>query len=553
MKILKLIAIILLILTTVGAVSLDLLALAVGNGSLGSSFQQKVDLTVDSQKQIAYKLYQQSCATPILIDDFAKGMSPANANDCNNKPNPGGIDFIGHNGDEMYLLSHQNWDLRVLYATYYLLERGFDGPEAYSLRMDCSAPGFEPRPKMTLGVHYERDISGQVPTISFINSIENPVPNRQTQYIQSEPNGQYSPEGSQSFNTSNSISPHAYGQALDVYTYGCTTVYDRLDSDESAAKWACGKTGPVDPASPVAQHSYFYPIRNIPIEIEYADSVPATFSSTPDNPDKPVDPHLPYKLDPRPGLTSCSGTPAPITVQDTCYPFVDPIKITYTNRGCIAQNQPSVNNKYYGSKFFYGLDVPLPEYLTGQESRVQPFQFKSAVFIPGGDECTCISEPVGSSVPETEAADYQSKIGPIDFTNPKTLLTIPPEQQKGLSDDDLKTYLQSQAEASRKIVLEASMLFSIRQNDSNKFAQAEEYFKNLIRMNPAPTKQMLMNQIASPTIGLYKPFPDGYNQIAKLLYGSNKSNGEYDATLVTGHERGMGYNSTDKDRIHLGF
>lgn len=543
-----------------GAITFDLISLAVGNGSLGSSFEQKTNLTLDPQKKIAYKIYKQSCKNANLkIDDFAKGINLNQATECNDHPLVSGIKFVGGNGNEMYLLSRNYWDVRVLYATYYLLQRGFDGPDPYSLRMDCSAPGFEARPKMTLGVHYiiKKGISAPNDTLNMINSIQDPQPNRKNQYIVNGTNN-FTPEGSLNQSKANGISPHAYGQALDVYTFGCTSVYDRLDSDESAAKWACGKTGPVDPASPVGNHSYFYPIKNMPIEIEYADDkyqFSNTFSA-PDSSSKP-DPHKPYRLDPKPDLTSCSGTPAPIVVQDTCYPFIDPKVITYSNKGCIAQNQPSFDNKYYGSKFFYGLDVPLPAYLGGAESRVQPFQFSQAVFIPDESMCNCISTPVDNSVPETEAADYQRKTGPLNFVNPNMPLTIPPSQGKGLNDDELKTYLQSQAEASRKIVLESSMLFSLRQNN-NKYPEAEKYFRELLGNDASllPKKQMLMNQIVTSKAGKYilnDPLHKGYDALAKLLYGNKGSANGYDFGSVVGHQRGIGYNSTETDRVHLGF
>jgi hypothetical protein len=543
-KALKTLAIIIVSLLGLTALALNLVSFLVGNGSLGSSVQERATLTDQGQREVAYEIYKQSCSGTLLsVDDFTKGMTVDQAEDCNAHPNPSGIKFVGGNGNEMYLLSHYYWDIRVLYATYYLLERGFDGPEQYSLKMDCSPPGFNSKTKMTLGVHYGMK-NGQV--INFINSIQDPTPNRQFQYLVGT--GSYIPEGSARYNNSPSLSPHAFGQALDIYQYGCTSVYVRLDSEESASRWACGSS-PAN-GSIINDHSYFYPIKNIPIEMGFINSSFGNFSTNPEN--QEPDPKQPYLLSPRPDLIGCNGGSVVLTVPNTCNPPIPPeIPITYSNAGCIAQNQPNNPNTYYRSNYFYNSLMP-GFHSSGQTSRVQPFQFTTAIKLPNPDNCTCTSTPVANSVPQSEKVFYQTKTGPITLTDPDLVLTIPPEQKKTLNDDSLKRYLTSQAEASRKIILEASMLFSIRENSTTDYQEAETLFKNLIGLSQSDIKQMKMNQIVSPTMGNYR-YSAAYLNFAELLYGVKNAQNSYNADLINGHKPGLGYNSSDKDRIHLGF
>lgn len=542
MKTIKIILIILIALGGLLSGSLYLLSLGTGNGGLGSSYPQYTNLTLNKdERDIGYEIYKESCAKPVSQTDFTRGLTEEQAKDCNSKPNGGGISFVGENGNEMYLLSHNRWDRRVLYAAYYLLQRGFTGPDKYSLRMDCSAPGFEAKPKMTLGVHYGRK-GGTV--ISYIKSIANPEPNLDVQYVSSG-SEKYSPEGTESQNNSNAISPHAYGQGLDVYSYGCTSTYVRLDSDESAAKWACGYT---KAANTVYYHTYFYPIINIKNEIGYSSST-NEISSNPENgfPDAKE----PYRLSPKPDLRSCSSGPVQLMVNNTCNPAIPSmIPITYSNAGCIAQNQPNLPQSYYKSSYFYG-SPKTGFYSEGNTSRVQAFQYPSATWIPSSDQCSCIGTSVPQNVPDGVQSYYSPKAGPLTFLNANLGLTIPPEQKKGLSEDGLKSYIQNQAEEARKIVIEAAMVFSLAKKDGS-YKQANEYFENLVSNGKLPDSEMTINQISAPTGGSFT-FPAGYNPIALLIYGANKSGTDYDPNETAGRRRGLGYNATDMDRVHLGF
>jgi len=544
MKTIKIILTIFIILGGLFSGSLYLLSLGTGNGGLGSSYPQYTNLSLNKdERDIAYEIYKESCTKPVSSADFAKGLTEDQAKDCNNKPNEGGISFIGENGNEMHLLSHNRWDRRTLYATYYLLRRGFTGPDKYSLRMDCSAPGFKAKPKMTLGVHYGRK-GGDV--ISYIKSIDNPEPNLEVQYVSSG-SEKYSAEGTESQNNSNAISPHAYGQGLDIYSYGCTSTYVRLDSDAKAAKWACGYT---KEANTVYYHSYFYPIVNIKNEIGYSASTDGISSNVENGfPDA----QEPYRLNPKPDLKSCSGGSVTRTVNNTCNPAIPPmIPITYNNAGCIAQNQPNLPQNYYKSSYFYGYGSPKAGFWSeGNTSRVQPFQYPDATWLRTPDQCSCIGTPVPQGVPDSERGYYSPKTGPLTFLNSSLELTIPPEQKRGLSEDGLKSYVQNQADEARKIVLETAMVFSLAKKDGS-YKQANEYFQNLVAADKLPSSEMTINQISAPTGGSFS-FPVGYNPIALLIYGANKNGTDYDPNETTGRRRGLGYNATDIDRVHLGF
>lgn len=541
MKTIKVVLLVAVIITGIFSGSLYLLSLGVGSGGLGSSYPQRTSLQSNKDEaEIAYKLYQQSCASPATSDQFQKGLSKNQADDCNKSPNTGGISFVGGNGNEMYLLSHDAWDTRVLYATYYLLQRGFDGNEKYSLKMDCSAPGFEKRPKMTLGVHYGL-VNGQAK--SFIKTIDNPSPNLDLQYVSSG-SEKFSPEGSLNNNTANAISPHAYGQALDVYSYGCASVYVRLDSSPEASKWACGYSKAGDT---VNEHSYFYPIKNIPLEIGFASNVFTSFSSKPDTNNQP-DAYKRYLLDPLPDLVGCSGSDVVKIVDNTCNPPIPPkIPISYKNAGCIAQNQP----QGYKSGFVYS--SPQGGFSSnGKTSRIQPFQFLFSFRQPTPDGCTCTpSSGVPGTYPESDQAYYQGKTGPLTFVDPNLALSVPVEQKKGLSDDGLKSYLSEQSLVSKKMIIESAMLFSVVKKGTT-YQQALDNFNGLVGSSHLPETELTINQISAPNNG-NQALPSGYNPFAKLLYGANKNGADYDPAQTTGRSRGLGYNSTDKDRIHLGF
>jgi hypothetical protein len=543
-KVAKTIAIILVSLLGLLALGLNLMAFLVGNGSLGSSVQEKAVLIEQSQKEVAHEIYKQSCKGNLTIDEFAQGkMTLADANTCNGDPYPNGIRFIGGNGNEMYLLSHYNWDVRVLYATYYLLQRGFDGPEQYSMRMDCSPPGFKAKPKMTLGVHYKLQGNSFV---SYIQSIQNPQPNMNQEYLPSIRN----PEGTEKYNIVPALSPHAFGQALDVYQYGCTSVYVRLDSQETADRWACGYSQST--GTTVHKHSYIFPIKNIPIEISYINSN-SSISTRPENgwPDA----HERYLLSPKPGLDACNkGSIVSVTVGNVCSPPNSPI-ITYQNAGCIAQNQPDNGSSYYNSRYYY--NGPRPGYYS-DESRVQPFQFMPAAKIHNPwDSCRCVSAGVGNDIPQSEQPFYQNKLTPFTFLNPILNPTIPAPQQKNLDNGQVRTYVTSQAERSRKIILEAAMLFSVREQNDAALQEADTLFKNLVGVSRSDIKKMEMNQIVSPNTGNYQ-YPPSYLDFARILFLDKKTPAAYRADLLSGHKNGLGYystdnNSTDNDRIHLGF
>lgn len=542
MRTLKVVLTVLVILSGLVSGSVYLLSLGAGNGGLGSSYPQYTNLvTSDDEGDIAYKIYKESCAKPVSSADFIKGLTEEQAKDCNSNPNEGGISFVGENGNEMYLLSHNRWDRRVLYATYYLLQRGFTGPDKYSLRMDCSAPGFKVKPKMTLGVHYGRK-DGDV--ISYIKSITNPEPNLDVQYVSSGPE-RYSPEGTESQNNSNAISPHAYGQALDIYSYGCTTVYLRLDSSSEAARWACGLTKANDT---VYYHSYFYPVANIQNEIAYSSSTKG-ISSKPEN-DLP-EAKNPYRLNPKPEIGSCNSGPVTLMVNNTCNPATPPmIPVTYENGGCVAHNQPNFPQKYYKSSYFYGSEKP-GFWSDGKTSRVQPFQYTDATWLPNSDGCSCAGTPVPQNVPDSEKSYFAPKSGPLSFLNADLALTIPPEQRKGLDEEGIGSYVKSQAEAARKIALETAMIFSLAKK-GGVYDKANEYFVNLISGDKLPRSEMTVNQISAPTDGGFS-LPKEYNPISLLIYGGNKSSSEYDPGETIGRRRGLGYNATDMDRVHFGF
>lgn len=544
MRLAKIVLVIAIVIGGLISSALYLLSLGVGNGGLGSSYPQLTNLKKSKdQSKIAYKIYSESCGAPVLEEEFVTGLNLDQVAECNGNPKVGGISFVGGNGNEMYLLSHDKWDQRVLLSTYYLLQRGFDGPEKYSLRMDCSAPGFEKRPKMTIGVHYGKKDGG---VISYIKSLDSPEPNLDVQYVSGSTNA-YSPEGSIANNTSNSISPHAYGQALDVYTYGCTSLYVRLDSEESAAKWACGYTGP---ANTVYQHSYIYPIKNIANEINFTSSVFDSLSLDPDNGTKP-EAYKSYKLNPQPSLASCEGGNITATVPNTCNPAIPPaVTISYKNKGCIAINQPNYEQSYYKSSYFYGGSNG-GYWSEGNMSRLQPFQFLQATFLPTTDRCTCQGSSIGSSIAQSEQDAYATKTGPLDFLSPTLSFTVPNERQEGLDNEGLKAYLRTQADAARKIVVESMMLFSLASTNS-KYDQANEYFVNLVGQDYLPSSETTVNQILSPSGGSFS-FPAGYNLFAKLIYGANTNATDYDPTQNVGRKRGLGYNSTDTDRVHLGF
>lgn len=581
MKKIKTILIVLVALSGITASMIYLLSLGVGNGGLGSSYPRYTSIASNSEeKKIAYKIFAESCAAPnISADDFANGLSEEQASTCNSSPNKSGIEFVGGNGNEMYLLSHNYWDKRVLYLTYYLLQRGF-GDSKYSLDMDCSANGFPSRTKMTLGVHYTLK---EDQALSYIKSISDPSPNLDLQYI-SGSSGQ-SPEGTSAQVSSNSISPHAYGQALDVYSYGCTSVYVRLDSDMSASRYACGQS------ASIYSHSYFYPIKNIKNEIGYIMSAEDVSASPDQDSEIPsAYPAAQYPLLDKPELPACNSQPITVQTPDNLCQNDNAKTVTYTVSGCIAQDQ----TKSYSSSYYFR--SILPGYTDSSASRVQPFQYIEATPPDPleGDNCACKDIQTIPTLEQTssgalttgttnalfaalasvpQALDYSSE----NLTNPTLSLAAPSDQkvivnqnkmatssnstslQGQVSDDesqrlaqdtenDLEEYIKEQAAQTRKIVLEASLIFSLaRENGS--YSKANEYYSTLI--GDLPESEMTINQIAAPKSGNFS-FPEQYDTIAKYLYGAN-SGTDYDPDKVTGVRRGLGYNTAENDRVHFGF
>lgn len=586
MKQIRVILILLIIFAGLGAGVIYLLSLGVGNGGLGSSYTQYVDLKNNTDESAkAYTIFKEACNTPDVDEsNFAAGLTTEQADTCNSDPNKSGISFVGGNGNEMYLLSHNLWDKRVLYATYYLLQRGFSDSK-YSLKMDCSANGFEPRTKMTLGVHYGQK-GDQI--ISYIKSITDPSPDLAQQYISGD--NKYSPEGTESQVSSNSISPHAYGQALDVYSYGCTSVYVRLDSDQSASRYACGRT------ESTYSHTYFYPIKNIQNKIEYIDSSAQIDASPDTNQKNPPDtqPNAPYTLTSKPDLAGCNSQPVIVVASDNLCQN-DSKNITYTIAGCIAQNQTTD----YTSPYYYLSYTPntTAQLIASKASRVQPYQYIAAPLDPlAGDNCACTDV---QKIPTIDTSGTASMIGTGNSTSALMggLLSVPqntdyassslanplldlavPENQKVIknqnfaatsssstspegqlanneskdlaeaTEKDLEEYIAEQAKKARRIVLESSLLFSLAKNNSSN-TEANEYYKDLV--GDLPETEMTINQIATPNTGSFN-FPDQYNVIAGYIYGTN-SGMSYDPSKTIGLKRGLGYNATDKDRIHLGF
>ncbi|OQA52102.1 MAG: hypothetical protein BWY43_00639 [candidate division WS2 bacterium ADurb.Bin280] len=560
MKKLKIILFIVTVIFGVSTLALYLLSLGASNGGLGSSYPQYVDLKSDElEKKMALGIYKESCAKTVSDDKFVAGLTVGQATECNQNPKAGGISFVGGNGNEMYLLSQNHWDKRVLLATYYLLQRGFNGDDKFSLKMDCSPSAFEIKPKMTLGIHYGYKDKKE---ISFIKSIENPQPNLDVQYVSSGKSS-YSPEGTLSENTANSISPHAYGQALDVYSYGCASLYVRLEADESAQKWACGLTGgggaDLGALTPVAsgivgaissasgnvvsEHNYIYPANNLPLEIAFSNNDFEKFDPNTKASEIPI-PKESYLLDPQSTTSSCDGQDVTLQVQDTCRPSLGLKQITYKNKGCIALNQP----QGYKSSYIYGAEKPAyPS--DDQTPLIQPFQYPSAVFLPSADNCTCqVTSGTNDYQVDATASFYQKTLAQIDFVSPVLALSIPSELQKDLKGEDLKKYLREQAEKSKKIVIEASLLFSLAEENGD-YKSANDFFAEFVDKK-LPENQNIINQLA---ISADNGFLDSYSQLARLIYGANDTASNYDPSLTIGRVRGLGYNATEKDRVHIGF
>lgn len=539
------------------SLALYLLSIGASNGGLGSSYPQYTDLQDDeNEKNMALEIYRESCAKPDS-EAFIKGLSVEQARDCNENPNKGGISFVGGNGNEMYLLSHNHWDRRTLLATYYLLQRGFNGDAKYSLKMDCSPSGFEKKSKMTLGIHYSREDGKE---ISFIESIENPQPDLDVQYVSSGSNA-YSPEGTAKENNANSISPHAYGQALDVYSYGCASLYVHLEADESAKKWACGLTGgggdlgaltptissavgAISSASGrvVSKHNYIYPANNVPLKLSFSNGDFERLDLTVRDRKVP-EPKEEYLLDPQSPIASCDDEDVTLEVTDTCRPSTGMKQITYKNKGCIALNQP----QSYQSSYIYGTRKSAYA-RSGEVPQIQPFQYQSAVFMPSPDNCTCQTQIGENFLVDPTASFYEQTISQINFINSVLNLSTPSELKSDLKGDALKTYLAEQAEKSKKIVLEASMLFSLSEKDSA-FDDANELFTKLTKQDP-PENPILINQIA---VSAKNKLLDSYKNLARLIYGPNDANSNYDPSKTTGRVRGLGYNADDNDRVHIGF
>jgi len=558
MKKIKIILFIITITFGASVLSLYVLSLGASNGGLGSSYPQYTDLKDDeNERSMAFEIYKESCANLIEEEAFVKGLSVKQAQECNKNFKEGGISFVGGNGNEMYLLSRNHWDTRTLIATYYLLQRGFNGDDGYSLKMDCSPSGFEKKPKMTLGVHYSRKDGEE---ISFIKSIENPQPDLDVQYVSSGKYA-YSPEGTKKENNANSISPHAYGQALDVYSYGCASLYVRLEADESAEKWACGLTGgggDLGALTPtvssavgaisstsgqvVSKHNYIYPASNIPLELSYSNDDFEGLDLRAQS-EKAPEPKEKYLLDPQSPTVSCDGADVTLEVNDTCRPSTGIRQITYKNKGCIALNQP----QDYQSSYIYGSQKSAYA-KNGEVPQIQPFQYQSAVFLPSPDNCTCQTQPSENYLVDPTANFYEKTISKIDFISPVLNLSVPRESKDDLKGEGLKEYLREQAEKSKKIILEASMFFSLAEKDGD-FKDANELFSKFTTQTP-PQDPILINQLATFE---KNNFLNEYSNLAKLIYGPNDSSSNYDPSKTIGRVRGLGYNADDNDRVHIGF
>jgi len=203
--------------------------LGFGAGAGGSSLPQKtqIDTSSDDQKT-AYLIFSQVCdqnAWNKQANSYASAMPiyPKNAQEMANlskfadkieweKFCPGkdfaqgsnetGIKIIGSPGFEVKLLVRDLWDKRNVYNIAYLLQKRFLSPNG--AKATCTEGGFS-APYMTLAIHW--DGYGTLHT----NSAGEPIKPQSA-----DPEDDISNGGN--------ISPHAYGQAIDFLTFGCTRI-----------------------------------------------------------------------------------------------------------------------------------------------------------------------------------------------------------------------------------------------------------------------------------------------------------------------------------------
>lgn len=464
--------------------------------NLGSSFFERVDFKDENQRQAAAKIISESCGTSVSSDSYDSFMSSAKSSATSCVMPASGIKFVGEgdkdsNAQEMSLLVNRMWDKRTLLVTYYLLQRGFDETSQNGLDIDCDIDGFSPLPKMTLGVHYDK-------IGSYVDKSGNPV--ESMQYV-STTNKTFSPEGK--LDGINSISPHAYGQAVDIYSFGCSVVYDILQSDPATSLISGGTVPPHIIYQKIGIFSNFvgsYATFNEAIKNSSGSSLGNSAGLS-----EQVDQNE---------FKSLLGT---ITEQVGCDTQAAP---GYINLGCIARTQTKSYKtpSYVGSKLPPSNEIAPVQYITGSQT---PPPLVDSV------EYTDKKSLLKNYLPFQKQAD-------TEILNTKNFVK---------SESDQKSFLANQRQSITDIIAEASLLFSQASQD-NQEQLTGKVWQSLTKL-ALPDRNNIINQLATIlniNANILKSSTD--------IYGKESSD---QAQLAKGRSRGIGINSVQSDRIHIGF